>query len=408
MKKFIPVLLIIGFGLAIAQSKKLQPYVAALQEKGDEPINFVLEKLDKYDLILFDDALHTAVEPFEFYQKLIKNCDFRKKAKVIFLEVVAMNQQPALDAYFASEVHNPALLFPAFQNDFSGTGWTYQTYFDLLETVWQTNRTLPPDERYTVIAVNAPVFWKEIHTPEDLALFRQSLAGNDYTMYKNILSHLDNFKSGKKGIFLTNTRHAYKCIKNSDGDIYWNCGTFFHEFQPGKAYSVRFHNINFTFEKKIERDPNAPKTTQGLENKVLKWVRMEKGLWDSAFAANGNKPVALDLANTPFGDADYIGNHMLNVAPNQTIYDAYDAIIFLAPVEQLRQTAISDAIFTDDFKLELERRFPILYTETQLASLLENSGAKTIREYIDRNFVAKPEMHQPLTQQIGPIDEWKN
>ncbi|MCB0266076.1 MAG: hypothetical protein KDH98_23235, partial [Calditrichaeota bacterium] len=128
---------------------------------------------------------------------------------------------------------------------------------------------------------------------------------------------------------------------------------------------MRFYNINFAFEKKIERDPNAPKTTQGLENKVLKWVRMEKGLWDSAFAANGNKPVALDLANTPFGDADYIGNHMLNVAPNQTIYDAYDAIIFLAPVEQLRQTAISDAIFTDDFKLELERRFPILYTETQ-------------------------------------------
>ena len=145
-----------------------------------------------------------------------------------------------------------------------------------------------------------------------------------------------------------------------------------------------------------------------MENKVLKWVRMEKGLWDSAFAANGNKPVALDLANTPFGDADYIGNHMLNVAPNQTIYDAYDAIIFLAPVEQLRQTAISDAIFTDDFKLELERRFPILYTETQLASLLENSGAKTIREAIDRNFVAEPEMRQPLTQQIGPIDEWKN
>lgn len=159
MKKFIPVILIIGFGLAIAQSKKLQPYVVALQEKGDEPENFVLEKLDKYDLILFDDALHTAVEPFEFYRKLIKNSNFRKKATYIFLEVVAMNQQPALDAYFASEVHNPALLFPAFQNDFSGTGWTYQTYFDLLETVWQTNRTLPPDERYKVIAVNAPVFW---------------------------------------------------------------------------------------------------------------------------------------------------------------------------------------------------------------------------------------------------------
>ena len=203
----------------VQQSEKLQLYINALDKKGDDPFHFILYNLDRYDLILFDDALHTAVKPFEFYQDLIKNVDFQKKVKYIFLEAVSVIQQPALDAYFESKVDDITLLYPAFQNDFSGTGWPFKTYFDLLQTIWKINTTLPVKDRLKVIAVNAPTFWKEINTPKDIDLFRLSLAGNDYTMYKIILSYLDNFQSGKKGIFLTNTRHAYKEIKNLENKL---------------------------------------------------------------------------------------------------------------------------------------------------------------------------------------------
>ena len=71
-------------------SKTLSPYVKTLKEKGQKPIQFSLDKLDKYDLLVFDDALHTAVEPFEFYQKLVKNKEFQKKVKYIFLFVISL------------------------------------------------------------------------------------------------------------------------------------------------------------------------------------------------------------------------------------------------------------------------------------------------------------------------------
>ncbi len=388
------------------ENSKLAPYLNALTEKGNEPVEFILDKLDTYDLLLFDDALHTAVEPFEFYQQLISNTNFQKKVKYIFLEVVSVNQQPALDAYFNSDTENQQLLYPAFQNDFSGTGWTYQTYFDLLHNIWKTNSTLPENERFKVVAVNAPVYWNDIKTPQDLDLFRLSLAGNDYTMYKIILSYLGNFNSGEKGIFLTNTRHAYKGIKDKENQYYLNCGTFFYLRNPGKTYSVHFHNINLYFEGSKEVGSNTVKTTEGLEDTIVKWVRMENGIWDTAFKEFGNTPVALDMHDTPFGNAAYIGNHMLNAATGQNMYDAYDALIFLAPVETLRQTAMVDFIFTDEFKTELERRAKILYTEEQLNNILNSYGLKSVRDFIDNYFVAKPEIINSLLKEVGPIDAW--
>ncbi len=390
------------------QSDKLKPYVNTLNEKGEKPIPFILEKLNYYDLILFDDALHTAVEPFEFYQELLENGDFQKKVKYIFLEVVSVNQQPALDEYFESKTENPKLLYPAFQNDFSGQGWPYQTYFDLLQRIWKINSTLPAHDRFKVVAVNAPVYWKEMNTPKDVDLFRLSILGNDYTMYKIILSYLNYFKSGEKGIFLTNTRHAYKGIKNRKDKYYWNCGTFFYLHNPGKTYSVRFHNINLRFQMKKDVDASTPKTTEGLEDVIIKWVRLENGLWDSAFEVFGNKPVAFDLKGTPFGGADYIGNHMLNVAPGQTMYDAYDALIFLAPVDKMRQTAIVDFIYTENFKHELAGRLKILYAEKQLEKILKDHGVSSVNEYIDSQFIYKPEKLQPMLKHIGLIDAWKN
>ncbi|MFQ5651327.1 MAG: hypothetical protein ACE5IY_15430 [bacterium] len=371
-------------------SVKLQQYIKTLEDKGEEPISFVLNKLKDYDLILFDDALHTAVEPFEFYQKLIKEKRFQERVKYVFLELVSINQQQAIDAYLEAETNDLSLLYPAFQNNFSGLGWRPKTYFDLLQTIWTVNASLIPENRLKVIAVNAPTYWSEIHTQEDVELFKLSLSGNDYTMHQIILSYMDNFRSGRKGIFLTNTRHAYKGIKNRENKYYWNCGTFFNLDNPGKTYSIRFHNIN-----------------RSLENKSVKWVRNENGLWDSAFKAFGDKPIVIDLKDTPFGKASYIGNHVPDVASGQTMYDAYDALIFLAPIEKLRRTAMVDYFYTEKFKQELERRAKFLYTQEQIEEILNNYGLKSIRGFIDNFFIYEPESLEPLAKSIGAIDAWK-
>ena len=110
---------------------------------------------------------------------------------------------------------------------------------------------------------------------------------------------------------------------------------------------------------------------------------MEDGLWDKAFKMSQNEQVAFSLKDNIFGKAKYVGNHMLNIAENQTMFDAYDALIFLAPLDNLHFSAEIDFIYTEPFKKELKRRIEILEGHNIKAFLSENN-VSTIEEYIEQ------------------------
>jgi hypothetical protein len=385
----------------------LRSYVQALRDEGRDPLAFTIDRLRDHDLLIFDDGLHTAVEPFEFYQKLVREPAFHRQVKSIFLEVIPINLQPHIDAYFDGERENRSLLYPVFQDDYSGSGFPYKTYFDLFHVVYEVNRQLPKAERLRVIAVSNPVHWTEIKTAADLALFRKSLAGRDALMYEIILNELDHFRSGRKGIFLTNTRHAYKGIHDLQQRLYWNCGTFFHGRHPGKTYSLRCHTVLLQIDRVRAGGTATKATAEGMERFVYSWVRAGHGRWDEAWQQLGNRPTAVTLAGNIFGREPYVGNHMLDAAPGQTMADAYDAVLLLAPLELLRQTALVSEIYTPAFKQELVRRYRLAHTPADVADQLKVAGVSTLEELVDKEHVAAPE--QPLEQLKGlePANAWR-
>jgi hypothetical protein len=385
---------------------ELRPYVHVLREAGTEPVAFVLDRLKDHDLLIFDDGLHTAVEPFEFYQQLVRAPAFHRQVKHIFLEAIPLNMQPHLDAYLDAEPEDRALLYPAFQDDY-GTGFPYKTYFDLLHAVDEVNRGLPRAERLRVTAVSNPVYWAALKTPVDLALFRKGLAGRDALMYEVILGELDHFRSGRKGIFLTNTRHAYKGIRDGRQRLYWNCGTYFHERHPGKTYSLRCHGVMLYLEAARPKDASAPATAEGIERLVYRWVRPGRGRWDEAWAQLGHRPTAVPLAGNAFGREPYVGNHMLDAAPGQTMADAYDAVLFLAPLERSRQTALVGEIYTPEFRPELARRYRLLFTPEQLKAQMQEAGVRTLDELIEKQHAGAPERPLPQLRGLESADAWR-
>jgi len=218
-----------------------------------------------------------------------------------------------------------------------------------------------------------------------------------------------NFRSGRKGIFLTNTRHAYNGIKNINHELIWdNCGTFFHQWHPGKSFSVRFHNVLLIIDKKKENlDSGKIYSTGGLEQFDSREVRVAEGLWDSAFQAVGNKPAAVSLENSLFGRETYFGNLTHRSASGQTMSDAYDALIFQGPLEKLRLSASIDWIYTDEFKKEMERRYKMTYTEQETKEQLKALEVSSLQELINKQCVARPEKPRLAGLSIGPVEEWK-
>ncbi|GAB4242141.1 MAG: hypothetical protein Tsb0034_19530 [Ekhidna sp.] len=379
MKKWITIILVLFVFNAFSQ---VETYLKALKEQGQTPIAFVSDKLKTHDLIVFDDGLHNALEPFEFYNELL-SAD--STIDYVFVEIFGINAQPHIDAFLESDSKDLSLLYPVFQDDFSGLGWVYKTSLDLLTHVWDLNHSGASNVK--VIGVDQPIYWEGIHTREQYDIFRQSVIGRDYFMYRIITSKMKDFKEGLKGIFLTNTRHAYKNIENSMGTPYWNAGTFFYNWHPEKTYTVRFHNVILNITAKKENVKNQ--SMAGMDRITYNWARMEGGLWDKAFAENKNQPIAIPLKNTPFGNATYVGNHMLDVREGQTMLNAYDAIIFLKPLEELHFSAKTDFFYTPEFKKELDRRIRILQEGT-LEKYLERNEASNVQEFIEELAQAAP------------------
>ncbi len=371
------------------QAQTVDDYAGVLKMQGQNPVELVHQQLKNHDLIIFDDALHFAKEPFDFYGDYIRQKP--ETIDYIFIEVFQTNIQKDLDAFLNSPEMDSSLLYPVFQADYT-YGWRYETYLELLTTVWKVNRQLPDEERIRVIAVNPPIYWEAIHTTSDYDEFRKTLISRDHFMYSIVLSYMKNFENGKKGFFLTNTRHAYKGIRKKDGTFFWNSGTFFHQWHPGKTYAIRFNNMNLQISTIKSK---TGKSMQGLDRVDYQWIRMDDGKWDAAFEKNGGRPVAVPLENNIFGETHYVGNHMADCAPNQTMYNAFDAVIFQKPLEQTQKSGETGFFYTTAFKKEVERRVKIL-NEGNLEEFLQNQKCKTVSEFVDKLCRAQPAMKNPL------------
>ncbi|HAS42474.1 MAG TPA: hypothetical protein DCS93_18490 [Microscillaceae bacterium] len=383
---------------------KLLPYYQVLKTQGKSPIDFMREKISRYDLLIFDDALHPAQEPFDFYQQLIRDAVFGQKLHYVFLEILPVTAQRHLDAFLNAPTKNHQLLYPAFQQTFDGYASNYKTYFDLLEAVWEVNQQLPDSDKIRVMGTDIPLLWAGIEYKTDWQNFRKTLKGRDYNLYRVILDAMKGFKQGKKGIFLTNTRHAYKGVRNKQGDFHWNCGTFFAQNHPGKTYAIRIHNISLDIYKQVKKEAQ---TAQGLDRVKYRWIRMEQGIWDAAFEALGEKPVTISLKGNVFGKAAYLGNHSLTAREGQTMFDAYDALVMLKPLEQLHFSGRVGAVYTLDFQQEMIRRLKVLNNPTEIKALLKQHNMASLKAYVKSLAKDAPAKPNPLIKLLGSKEAWK-
>jgi len=98
--------------------------------------------------------------------------------------------------------------------------------------------------------------------------------------------------------------------------------------------------------------------------------------------ARGRPPVEFVLAR-------------LEAAPGQTMADENDALVFLAPLEHLRQSAAMPGLYGADFQAELARRHRLLRTPEELAEELERAGVESVEALVAKTLVEWPESPVP-------------
>ena len=130
--------------------------------------------------------------------------------------------------------------------------------------------------------------------------------------------------------------------------------------------------------------------------------RLCLGLFESAFAAIGNRPIAFSLETGPFGKQRYDADPDRPVS--STYKDGFNAYLYLGPIEQEIFSPLIAGFYTDVFVNELDRRYHIMYDK----SLVEGCGLeKCDSEHFIRwmNSWGKPRQKWQEFM-LGPIDAW--
>tara|TARA_R110000868_G_scaffold19664_2_gene84457 strand:+ start:4036 stop:5247 length:1212 start_codon:yes stop_codon:yes gene_type:complete len=399
------VLLVWCCGAANAQNPgHLEALRTDLANAGMDPIEFATSALGSHELLIFDDAVHSALDPWVFYQSLLEAPDFNTQLTDIFVETLPVNEQPRLDAYFNTYPAEPDLLLPVLQSA-AITGWRYRSYPDLFATIHAINAEREPANRIRVHAVSRPAYWAQIETPADFHTYiGPALAGRDAQMYAVIYRALDRLSGDRRGMFLTNTRHAYNGLHRSDGSLIWNTATYFRQWHPGHSLSIRFNGPLLYVEQRSD-DSDRGATAEGLENIQYSWVRADQGQWDRVFAQAGDRSVAISLTGTAFGEAPYAGNSMLSAAPGQTMADVYDAVIHLGPVTGWQNAADYADIYTPEFRREVARRYRAAYSPDDLAAFLDSENLADLDALTDELANGRPVRPLPQALAVGALAE---
>jgi len=321
-------------------------FINYLKNYAREPKEFVLDKLSKYKLVMYGE-IHRRKASWDFLQEVVNEKKFIDETAVIFLEL-GSDKQKDIDKFLANSFVDKELLLNVFR-DYMLVGWNDKGKFDFINRIWQINRNLPLDKKIKIVAVDTP-------RPPDSYKSKEAMRANaakydrDEFMADTILNYLKSINDKRNALFIVGTGHVCEG-SNSAGSI-------LSKKMPQATYAIFQH---------------SPR----VDNTMPIDERIRYGIFDYAFYKFGDKPVAFEIKNSPFGKEPFDG---LYYDGNGTYQDNYDGYIFLGSLDNEPNGEILFDLYSDNFIKELDRRYQILGSSLKDEWELPETSKKAIIE----------------------------
>ena len=325
-------------------------FVSYLREKGKSSGEFLLEALSHHKLVVYGE-IHYRGASWNLMKKLIGRTEFSQSVGTVFLEL-SMSAQVDIDRFFNSKTKDSGIILDILRKE-EVTGWNDRGMYEFLLDLWDVNEQLLPENKIKVIAVDFPrPFYMPITTKEQYAAFFKALPDRNVCMADVIEQHIHSSVDKRNCLFIVGIGHAYKSLALNRGDFQKtgrSAVSLLLEKWPGESvFSIMSH---------------CPM----LANNGYLYGKLRKGLFDYVFAIAGNKPVAFNLQDSPFGrelfDADAAICFQTITGSYENNYDGY---IFLEPLDTEQTNSHLYELYTDDFVAEIKRRASLMEIENDV------------------------------------------
>jgi hypothetical protein len=361
----------------------LRTFIDFLKTNAEEPNKFVMKALAKYKVTIIGE-IHHRPRYWAFCNSLMTDPDFPKYVGTIYLELQS-NDQELIDKFLAAKKCDTTPVIEMLRN-MQILGWPDQAMLDFFVTVWTVNQNLPEQQKIRIVLPDRPRPWKKIEKSEDwLKIERFS---RDRVMGDNILADIrEHPNENRNSLFIVGVMHAGLNLKYFEGSPVKTAGWYLREeLGQDKVYAIFQHQCVVT-------------------NDGRMIGRLRRGLFDSAFAAVANKPMAFSLDVGPFG------KELFEASPPfppmaSSCRDGYNAYLYLGPLGTEIFSPLIEGFYTDEFAKEVDRRYRIMRKQGWAERFGQNkTDGKTLTKLMSRDR-GKPRSYWQENS-LGSMDAWK-
>ncbi|GHT66400.1 hypothetical protein AGMMS50239_27810 [Bacteroidia bacterium] len=315
-------------------------FVNYLKIHGKQPKDFLMNALKNHKLVFYGE-IHFRKTSWDLMRQLIKAPEFHDTTGTVFLELSA-DAQAAFDTFFSNKKKDANIILDIFRKE-ELTGWFDRGMYDFILNLWDLNNSLPKEKKIKVVATEfSRPFYATITTKEQYKSFLNAVPDRNECMANTIETYIQSTQDKRSCLFIVGSGHAYKSSTLNRG-----------------AYQKNGRSAAFILSEKWGKENIFSIFTHSpvISNKGYTYGKIRKGLYDYVFEKNGNKQVAFNLHNSPFGKELFDASSELCFDMKTGAFeDNYDGYIFLEPVDEETRSVPLYEIFTDKFINEIKKR----------------------------------------------------
>ena len=345
-------------------SPKIKLYVDFIQQQNVSPVDYIMGLFEKYDVVILGERDHNDTTQYDLIEQILSDPRFIEHVGHVMTESGVYNMTDEINkvlkaTYTNDSIFEDKLLRTCINVDHMPL-WDATNFYQYLYSVYRINKNLPDDKKISITLSDVEFSWRDV--PRNLTdskefdnkysiMYkgnRDSLIGNNAVKALNKIFNSNTQR--KKALIIYNFPHSGQVshkIDNSNEYWYSAAQVIFNAF-PGRVTNVM---INWA-----ARIKKTNKYTSLLQ----------KGKWDAAFAACGNKSVGFNLSGSPFGKDkfDLLDYHYLK---GKTYSDIFDGYIFYKPVEEwVISAGVPNLYKYEEFKDEIAWRVNV-YMDTNMS-----------------------------------------
>jgi len=319
-------------------------FVNYAKKNGQDPKAFLLHKLANYQLVICGE-LHKRKASWDLLQSVLNDPSFAKNTGTVFLEM-SSNEQDKLNQFFAGKTLDKELLLDIFRG-VQTEGWDDRGMYEFVIGLWNLNQKLPANQKIRVLLPDIERPYSTLMTSEEFNDHFRNIKDRNEEMADNVEAGLKSRSDNRGALFIVGVAHAFKSRVAMGGGGSAPIGTI-PKFSAGAQLKERLSddNVYITFVH------SAIVSNVGSGGGLTR-----KGIFDYAFAQTGNKPVAFNLKDSPFGKERFDSILELNFVEGIGSYENnFDGYIFLMPLRDEGAMYLLPELMSDDFLKELKRR----------------------------------------------------